>query len=162
MPDITEIYNNHAGLVRNIAWKYGIHRDDIDDVTQLVFLKIMKALPEYQDEGKLSGWVGRITRNTVFDYKQQYWVRNVERFSLGYEVEDSVDTETDYDRRELIIESLRELNDRQREVIFLRYVIGLSPAEIALRVGKTKSAVNLILFRANRNMKIKLIDKEVA
>jgi RNA polymerase sigma-70 factor (ECF subfamily) len=163
MSRLSDIYTEHVGLVRAIAWKYGVRKDDIEDVTQLVFLKVIKGLPNYTDEGKLTGWIGRIARNAAYDHSRQYWLRNVDSVEENFaELETSTDIEDDYARRVLVREALEELSAIQREVLFLRYVLGLSVTETALRLGKTKGSINLILHRACRNMQMKLTAREVA
>lgn len=158
---LSEIYECHHRRVRAIASRY-VAKHDIDDVTQIVFLKVLKALPEYEEQGKLEHWISRIARTTALDYKDQYWLTKVDHLELSPEVATPFDSVSDYDRHEVVTEALLELAASQREVLFLRYVVGLLPAEIALRMGKTKGAVSLLLHRASRNMQIKLTEKEAA
>jgi RNA polymerase sigma-70 factor (sigma-E family) len=50
-------------------------------------------------------------------------------------------------RREQVLEALRELPDRQREVLALRYYLDLSEAEIAGTLGISRGAVKSHAFR---------------
>ena len=55
--------------------------------------------------------------------------------------DDSLDTTPDTDRREAVLDAMRALPQRQREVIALRYYLDLSEAEIADALGISTGAV---------------------
>jgi len=61
---------------------------------------------------------------------------------------------------ELVEAAFDELNERQREVVSLAYVVGLSRAEIAQRLGSTEGAVRVALHRALARIAA-LLDSEV-
>ena len=48
-------------------------REDAEDITQLVFERIVVALPRYRHHGKpFRAWVFRIARNAVVDYHRRF------------------------------------------------------------------------------------------
>ena len=48
-------------------------REDAEDVTQLVFERIVAALPRYSHNGKpFAAWAFRIARNAVIDHQRRY------------------------------------------------------------------------------------------
>jgi RNA polymerase sigma factor (sigma-70 family) len=52
--------------------------------------------------------------------------------------------------------ALRGLNRERRQAVRLRYIKGLGPKEIALRMGKTTPAVSTLLFNALRELRERL------
>jgi RNA polymerase sigma-70 factor (ECF subfamily) len=54
-------------------------------------------------------------------------------------------------------DALRSLPDEQREVVVLRHVVGLSPGEIAGRMGRTESSVHGLHHRGRGAMRAALL-----
>jgi RNA polymerase sigma-70 factor, ECF subfamily len=52
------------------------------------------------------------------------------------------------------------LPEQQREVLVLRHVVGLSPAEIASRMGKTESSIHGLHHRGRATLKATLVELE--
>jgi RNA polymerase sigma-70 factor, ECF subfamily len=127
--------DNVYGYVNSIV------QDDheAEDVTQHVFAKLMVVLPKYeQREVPFFAWILRVARNVALDHVRQRRPIPSDDVCTG-------DEDLDGGRHEQILtlkEALAELPDEQREVLVLRHVAGLSPGEIAERLGKTESSVH--------------------
>lgn len=65
----------------------------------------------------------------------------VNRHAASVRPVDTPDPTPDTDRREVVLDALRALPDRQREVLALRYYLELSEAEIADTLGISRGAV---------------------
>ena len=65
----------------------------------------------------------------------------VNRHAASVRAVDTPDPTPDTDRREAVLDALRALPDRQREVLALRYYLELSEAEIADTLGISRGAV---------------------
>jgi len=61
---------------------------------------------------------------------------------------------------EAVLEALAGLPEDQREVLVLRHVLGLSPPEIAERLGKTESSIHGLHHRGRAALKAALIELE--
>ena len=129
-----------------------IHRPtDAEDLTQLVFVKVLEALPRYESRGvPFGGWLFRLARNVLIDH-----VRTRHETS-GLEV---VLERPDIDRGpaewamarqdiEAVGVALASLTDEQRETIALRFFAGLSAKETAVAMGKQEGTVRGLQFRA--------------
>jgi RNA polymerase sigma-70 factor (ECF subfamily) len=67
------------------------------------------------------------------------------------------DETTARDRRDSLRSALATLPEDQREIIVLRHLGGLAPAEIAARLGRSESAVNGLHHRGRRALRAELI-----
>ena len=125
-------------------------REDAEDVTQLVFERIVANLPRYRPNGRPFGaWAFRIARNAVIDHQRR--LRPMERLGAIAEPSDGVLLETiclhDEEIRELRA-AIRTLTPDQQEAIALRYGAGLSAEEAARVMGRQAGTVRGLTFRA--------------
>jgi RNA polymerase sigma-70 factor, ECF subfamily len=130
-------------------------REDAEDVTQLVFERIVTALPRYRHDGKpFAAWAFRIARNAVIDHQRR--LRPTEPLGLIGEPPDSVQIEA----RSLVEEEIRELRVAmarltadQREALALRYAAGLSAEEAAQVMGRQAGTIRGLTFRAIESLR---------
>ena len=158
----------HEPVYRFIASR--IHRPaDAEDLTQLVFVKALEALPRYESRGvPFGGWLFRLARNTVIDH-----VRTHKETAELEQVLERADLDRGPDewamtRQELesVRVALAALTDDQREAIALRYFAGLSAREAATAMGKQEGTVRGLQFRAiaalRRHLGIEVADDAAA
>jgi RNA polymerase sigma-70 factor (ECF subfamily) len=124
-----------------------------DDVAQEVCLAILTALPGYRVQGKpFLAFVYGIAAHKVIDAHRAA-ARN--RAEPVENVPDSTEVADGPEQRALRLELsaeigqlLDQLPDKQREIIVLRIVVGLSAEETAEAVGSTPGAVRVAQHRA--------------
>lgn len=121
--------------------------EDAADLTQQVFVKAMAAFPRYRDRGAPFGaWLFRIARNLITDAHRRNhvtvsWDRLPEalHWRSDDDVEASVLHREAYERVRML---LGDLTERERELILLRFVAGLTLREIAATVGKSEAGIH--------------------
>jgi RNA polymerase sigma-70 factor (ECF subfamily) len=146
--------DNVYGYVRSIV------RDehDAEDVTQQVFAKLMTALAKYEPrEVPFSAWILRVARNVALDHTRQRRPIPCEEIREN-DLQD--DGESAHDRAMLLRDALATLPEDQREVIVLRHVVGLSPGEIAGRLGRTEPSVHGLHHRGRGALRTALREME--
>jgi RNA polymerase sigma-70 factor, ECF subfamily len=124
-----------------------------DDVAQEVCLAVLTALPGYRVQGKpFLAFVYGIAAHKVVDAHRAS-ARN--RSEPVADVPDAVATTDGPEQRVLQVELsgrmaqlLDQLPDKQREIVILRVVVGLSAEETADAVGSTAGAVRVAQHRA--------------
>ncbi|HET6286048.1 MAG TPA: RNA polymerase sigma factor ShbA [Amycolatopsis sp.] len=124
-----------------------------DDVAQEVCVAILRALPTYTERGRpFLAFVYGIAQHKVADARRAA-ARN--RTEPVAEVPDGVSTSAGPEQHALhnelsdrMGELLRILPDKQREIVVLRIVVGLSAEETADVVGSTAGAVRVAQHRA--------------
>ncbi|ROP40859.1 sigma-70 family RNA polymerase sigma factor [Saccharothrix texasensis] len=124
-----------------------------EDVAQEVCLAVLKALPNYREQGRpFMAFVYGIAAHKVADAHRAS-ARN--RAESVPELPDSAGAEPGPEQRALQGELsermgrlLSVLPDRQREILVLRVVLGMSAEETAEAVGSTPGAVRVAQHRA--------------
>lgn len=140
--------NNIYGYVRSIV------RDDheAEDVTQHVFAKLMTTLVKYDDRGvPFFAWLLRLARNVAIDHLRANRLTPTETV-----IDPDVSSASDLDRAETVRAALATLPEEQRQVVFLRHVVGLTPGEIADRMGRTESSIHGLHHRGRRALQREL------
>ena len=147
--------DNVYGFVRSIV------RDDheAEDVTQHVFTKLLTTLPKYeQREVPFAAWILRVARNVAVDHMR---ARRAVPCAEVRELEPQHES-TSEDSSLALREALATLPDDQREVIVLRHVVGLSPGEIAGRLGKTEPSIHGLHHRGRGALRAVLTERDCA
>jgi RNA polymerase sigma-70 factor (ECF subfamily) len=140
------VYSYVASIVRD--------HYEAEDVTQQVFAKLPDSLLRYEERGApFLSWLVRLARNAAIDQ-----LRSHRAIPVAEPLESAAsDHGADQDRRETLRSALETLPEDQREIIVLRHLGGLAPAEIAVRLGRTESAVNGLHHRGRRALRAELI-----
>jgi RNA polymerase sigma-70 factor, ECF subfamily len=156
---IRYLYVRYADDV--LAYVQSIVRDrhEAEDITQNVFAKLMSAIGKYEERAvPFAGWIMRVARNATLDHLRARRQIPVEEVRTT----DSGDGQLEFERRQCLKEALAGLPPEQRKVLVMRHVLGLSPPEIAERMGKTESSVHGLHHRGRARLKAALIEFEAA
>jgi RNA polymerase sigma-70 factor (ECF subfamily) len=138
-----------------------IVRDDFEaeDVTQHLFAKLMTALPKYEPrEVPFSAWILRVARNVAVDHMRQRRAipcEEVRELDGREEDEDS-----SRDRALGLRDALATLPEDQRQVVVMRHLVGLSPGEIAGRLGRTESSIHGLHHRGRGALRTALSEMD--
>lgn len=142
-------------VVRYCRSRLGTERGGVaaDDVAQEVCLAVLKALPSYTDQGKpFLAFVYGIAGHKVVDAHRH---AGRDRSEPTDEVPEGIDDRGGPEQAALDLSAnvemralLAQLPDKQREILVLRVVVGLSAEETAIAVGSTPGAVRVAQHRA--------------
>ena len=147
---VGRLYDELVGPVYRYVAVRVRHREDVEDLTHLVFERIVSALPRYRHNGRpFAAWAFRIARNAVIDHQRRQ--RPTDSLSGIHEPADSVGLEALSVLGEEIRElraAIRRLTPDQQEAIALRYAAGLTADEAAKVMGRRAGTVRGLTFRA--------------
>ena len=134
---------------------------EAEDVTQHLFAKLMTALPKYEPrEVPFSAWILRVARNVAVDHMRQ------RRAIPCDEVREMDTTRSDDDASRMrsfgLRDALASLPEEQRQVVVMRHLVGLSPGEIAHRLGRTEPSIHGLHHRGRGALRTALSEMDCA
>jgi RNA polymerase sigma-70 factor, ECF subfamily len=111
-----------------------------------VFAKLMTTLHKYDDRGvPLFAWLLRMARNVAIDHLRANRLIPTENV-----LDQESSTGTDLGDGETVRAALAALPDEQRQLVVLRHLVGLTPGEIADRLGRSESSIHGLHHRGRR------------
>ena len=144
------LYLRYADNVYGYVCSIVRDEHEAEDVTQLIFAKLLTALPKYEPRVvPFSAWILRVAHNAAIDHVR---ARRAVPFAEVRSPE-TEDHDLSWERGHDLREALEALPDEQREVIVMRFIYGLSPGEIAERIGRSEDAVHGLQHRARRSLR---------
>jgi RNA polymerase sigma-70 factor (ECF subfamily) len=155
---VEQMYASHAALVRSVCRALLRDPSEAEDAVQQTFLSAQRALLNGSSPRDAAAWLATIAR-----HESLACVRARMREPLPVEIEEHEAAAPDahaaaVHRHEAgeLRDALAELPAQQREAILLRELRGLSYQEVASSLAVTTSAVESLLFRARRTLKLRL------
>ena len=143
MPDLEALYREHrAGLVRLVERELHDHHD-AEDVVQTAFLDAQRALERGTIPRNPRAWLAAIALNAARELRRR-------RVNFGA-LEDYAVQEAS--RLPEIKAALRGLPKNERAAVVYRDLLGLSYAEMAVRMGATVPAVTMALHRGRSRLR---------
>lgn len=140
--------------VFNIAYKFVGRYDDAEDLTQEVFVRLLRALPTWDRRASFDTWLSSVSRNHCIDHYRRLRRENA-RFTHDVDPDDlyiedplgrpdvALEAESDV---ALVRQALAQLSPTLRDAVALRDVHELSYEDIAARLklpeGTVKSRIN--------------------
>jgi len=152
------------------VYKYMLYRvgnvDVAEELTSQVFERVLTKIGSYRPErGTFAGWLFAIAHNTVVDHmraKKRHGLFPLEVLGVtanpGMGPEETVICK---ERREKILAAMSSLTDRERNLIALKFLAGMSNRAIAEIAGLTENNVAVILYRAVRRLRAELDARDV-
>jgi len=137
---------------------------DAEDLTQLVFVRVSQALPDFRGESSLATWIYCIARNAAADWQRSGSRTAALHDALAAEVvaggTERNDTAAPADqtliRRDVqrcVRGVIGRLPHAYRDVLALRELSGLSTTAIANTLGLSADAVKVRLHRARARLR---------
>ena len=148
MEDFDQIYADYYSEVYKFVLSLCQNHSLAEEITQESFFKALKSIDSFNGNCKISTWLCKIARNTLFSYTKKH-NRQVD-YPLDIILSDEnieeqfADKETAY----AIHKVLHKLNEPYKEVFWLRIFGELSFAQIGALFEKTESWARVTYYRA--------------
>lgn len=160
------LYDQHAQAVfRFLAGNLG-NSQEAEDLTTEIFLRIWKALPEYESSGTpFSAFVFRIARNMLIDrYRadgRRQPVVSIDDIGLEEVLADPEQKIPDPHEYQTLHTALQSVRSDYREVLVLRFLNDFSIEEIAELMQRSPGAIRVLQHRALAAVrKVLVLNKE--
>jgi RNA polymerase sigma-70 factor (ECF subfamily) len=158
---IGTLYDRHQLHIYRFVWSRVRHQQTAEDMTGEIFTRMVTSLSTYQDTGiPFRAWLYRIARNLIVDHFRQHG----ERLPLPLDAVENMTEETDnmdsIVQQKITVEYVEQALDRidpeQREVVMMRFLVGLPLKEVAVTLNKTVPAVKSLQHRGLAALRVAL------
>ena len=158
------LFDRHSGKVYGYARRLMGDQQRAEDISQEVWMKIVKMAPQYQPTAHFIAWIFTIVRNTSFNH-----LRNLK--NLRDDTSEAL-LESDFkmdkssveeilvkeDDAKKVRQKIEELPSNQRILLTAWMTEDLSYEDLAREMDLSVSAVKSLLFRAKRTLEKSLKD----
>lgn len=147
------LYNRYLTIVYNRV-KSRVPQRDAEDVTQEIFIAVVRSLDRFEYRSKFSTWLYTIVSRQIADYHRKAY-RGLEREAVSLDEHEGLDLpakRSQTDSKLMVHQAMGQLPEHYQEVILLRFANGLTFAEIADEIGKSLEATKSQYRRAIQAM----------
>jgi RNA polymerase sigma factor (sigma-70 family) len=127
--------------------------EDAQDALQNTMIKVLRALPGEERKIELKPWLYRIAHNESIDLlrrRRETPQLDVEQIAPGYGLAEDAATR---ERLRRLLADLKELPERQREVLVMRELSGLGFGEIGAALGTSGAVARQTLYEARQSLR---------
>ncbi|WP_083777311.1 RNA polymerase sigma factor [Kordia algicida OT-1] len=157
-----ELYDRYGKKIYNKCYSFVKDTDEIQDVTQDIFLKLFEQLHKYQGRAKFSTWLYSFTYNFLVNYKKRESEKKLgerwEKLNKNEKHLLQIEDVAEEDFFELKLSGLEKALDRiepaDKALLLLKYQDDVSVKDIQNLLQINESAVKMRLKRA----RIKLVN----
>ena len=155
------LVNRHYSLVYRAAYKWCGVKEDAEDITQNVFVKLGKAIHHYKGDALFTTWLYRIVVNCTKDFHRK--VSTKSKVESAYLEEIKLrNVASNYDNpvsaSQLYI-VLNKLPEKLKDTLLLVMAEGLTHKEAAFALDCAETTVSWRIFQAKRKLQKLLKDE---
>lgn len=142
---IEELVEEYSDMVMQISYQNSFNKSDAEDITQEVFIKLIKNIDKLESREHIKAWLIRVTINLSKDYNKSFWRKNTCKLEEDIEYFDSETQE--------ILQELSKLKPMYRNIVYLYYYQQYKINEIADLLKINVNTVSSNLTRARKQLK---------
>ncbi|NPA06440.1 MAG: sigma-70 family RNA polymerase sigma factor [Chloroflexi bacterium] len=147
-----ELYRRYVQRIYTYIYYRVANHHDAEDLTARVFYRALRNIHRYEDRGlPFSAYLYRIAHNVVANWHRDNQRRAELPLDLVWNLRDtSLPPEHQVLREETnqrLLEALRRLPPERQTLLILKFVEGLSNAEIAQIMGRSEGAIKSLYHR---------------
>ena len=154
MQDMEQIYTQYFETVNKYLFCLTHNNDISEELTQETFYKAVKKIDTYKGGCKMSVWLCQIAKNLWYDQcRKNKKVINEENELFNEqtlnELEEKVISD---DERIELYKRMQKLDEKTREVLYLRITGELSFKEIGLILNRTENWASVTFYRGKNKL----------
>jgi len=156
MQDIEEIYEEYFETVNKYLFCLTHNNDVSEELTQETFYKAVKKIDTYKGECKMSVWLCQIAKNLWYDEcrKNKKRINLEEKDLLNIEAIDRIEEQVILNEEKIsLYQKMQLLDDKTREVMYLRITGELTFKEIGAILNKTENWARVTFYRGKNQIK---------
>jgi RNA polymerase sigma-70 factor (ECF subfamily) len=150
------LFERYNMRIYNFLARMTMDRELAEDLTQNVFLRIIKYRTSYRDGNRFLPWIYQVARNVFSDHYQASKNRksnflDVEKMQDN--IEDAQEELEQDEREKLLHKSLAKLTDEQRELLILTRFQQMKYEEVAAIMDTTVANIKVKVHRAIQKLR---------
>jgi len=153
---MTEIFNRYNNQILNYFFRLSGNLEDSQDLTQSVFLRILKYRKSFNQSKSFKSWIYGVSRNIMNSHFQSR-VINTEYSEIN-QLQESSNSDDENDLK--LYKAINMLNDEYKELIILSKFQGLKYKEIAEMFSTTEASIKNKVFRALDKLRTLFFENE--
>ena len=146
-----ELYEKYANDVLRVSYFYLGDRQQAEDVTQDVFVRLLTHAPELE-AGREKAWLLKVALNRCRDLWRGSWVKRVVLGSPAMELTPAPDQMDDRLEKQELMAAIRRLPADFRDVILLHYYQGYGISEMAELLRVPEGTISSRLSRGRKKL----------
>lgn len=162
--DFRQLVETYQHKVYNQAFRMLGNREEAEEATGDVFMRVYRSLKDFRGESKLSSWIFRIAANVCISRlrKKKLEVTSLDKPRASGETpavelipDDSPDPGTEYEQKEMAEQvrgQVRRLPPKWAQAISLHHFQGMSYDEVAEVMEIPKATVATYIFRGRKQL----------
>ncbi len=161
---MTELYDRYSRLTWLLIFRVVGNEAAAEDLVQESFLRVWNSIHIFNEEkGTLGRWVLSVARNRAIDYVRS-WEGRMDRGAVEMKDWDQPATHPQFENEVLnldVIQALRRamahLTPRQRNILNLAYVEGLTQSEMAAKLDRPLGTVKTWVRAALQTLRTEMM-----
>ena len=154
MQDIEKIYEEYFETVNKYLFCLTHNNDISEELTQETFYRAVKKINTYNGKCKISVWLCQIAKHLW--YNQCRKNKRIVDTDETFDIEDPQNLEEQFiagEEKVLLYKKMQNLDEKTREVMYLRITGELSFKEIGEILGKTENWARVTFYRGKSKLK---------
>lgn len=151
---LAEIFDTYYEPIYRYVYVHIRDHDAAEDIAAAVFHKLLDSVQKGQMPKTPRAWLYQVARNLIVDHTRRQRHRDhaplTDDLTLPANVETTVEALL---RAERAHDAILQLNERQRNVIILRFLQGLDVSEVAAILNMSDGAIKTLQHRALANLR---------
>lgn len=152
-----EIYKEYSKIVYNYLLSLTCNSEVAEELMQETFYNAVKNINKFRNESSMKTWLCKIAKNKWIDYLKK--TKGTDEITID-EIEEKFllvnSFEEEFSNKEAVIDlykKIHNLDEKTREVIYLRIRADLSFKEIGEIMGETENWARVTFYRAKVKLK---------
>lgn len=153
MQNIEEIYKEHSNAVYKYLFCLTGNEDLSEELTQETFAIAVKEIKKFKGNCKVSVWLCQIAKHLWYKELKKKKSISIEEIGDLQETETVEDLIFRKEEKIKLFKDIQKLDEKSRELIYLRMVGNLDFTEIGEILGKTPNWARVNFYRAKQKIR---------
>ena len=145
--DMNAVLEQYADTVLRAAYSMTKNRQDAEDISQEVFISLIRANPVFESDEHIKAWLLHATANRCKSFFRSAWQQKTTAIAEDYPEKAFTENEN------IVMDAVRALPEKYRNAVHLFYIEGYASKEIAAILHLPQNTVLSHLSRARKQLR---------